>query len=321
MSMNIPPPEPSSAASTVEVLAEEAAFEELGEEVDAGAAPLDMRGERRQARKERRKLLLRRPGFIAGVLILLVWIVCAIGGAHITPYSPYAPEFKPFLSPNSTNWMGTDQLGRDVLSRVMAGARDVLIAAPIAAIISVTAGTLLGLLMGYYRGWIDEVFGRLVEALLSIPVYLMGILIVTSLGKSRIVVIGTVALLFTPIVTRTVRAAVIAEAQLDYVVSAKLRGESGLFVMTREILPNISGPIVVEFTVRVGYAAFTIATLSFLGFGLQRPSPDWGLQVAETYSYIQSGYWWPAIFPALAIASLVFATTLVADSVEAVLAA
>jgi peptide/nickel transport system permease protein len=321
MSMNVPPPEPSSAATAIEVSAEEAAFEELGEEVDAGAAPIDMRVERRQARRERWKLLLRRPGFIIGVLMLLVWIVCAIGGTHITPYSPYAPEFPQFLPPNTTNWMGTDQLGRDVLSRVMAGARDVLIAAPIAASISVAAGSLLGLLMGYYRGWIDEIFSRLVEALLSIPVYLMGILIVTSLGKSRIVVIGTVALLFTPIVTRTIRAAVLAEAQLDYVVSAKLRGESDLFVMTREILPNISGPIVVELTVRVGYAVFTIATLSFLGFGFQRPSPDWGLQVFETYPYVQSSYWWPAIFPALAIASLVIATNLVADSIEAVLAA
>jgi peptide/nickel transport system permease protein len=321
VSMNVPPPEPSSAAATVEVAAEEAAFEELGEEVDAGAAPIDMRAERRQARRERRKLLLRRPGFLVGALILLVWIVCAIGGERITPYSPFDPEFPPFRPPNTTNWFGTDQLGRDVLSRVMAGARDVLIAAPIAAVISVVAGTLLGLIMGYYRGWIDEILSRLVEALLSIPVFVMAILIATSLGVSRITLIGTVAVLFTPIVTRTARAAVIAEAQLDYVVSAKLRGESGLFVMTREILPNVSGPIIVELTVRIGYAVFTIATLSFLGFGLQRPSPDWGLQVADTYEFIQSGYWWPAIFPALAIASLVFATTLVADSIEAVLAA
>ncbi len=108
--------------------------------------------------------------------------MCAIGGDRITPYPPLVPEFPPLLPPNSTNWMGTDQLGRDVLSRVMAGARDVLIAAPIAAVLSVTAGTLLGLLMGYRRGWIDEVLGRLIEALLSIPVVLMGILIVASLG-------------------------------------------------------------------------------------------------------------------------------------------
>src|SRR4051812_20850181 len=131
--MNIPPPEPMSAASTVGVAAEEAALEELGEEVDAGAAAIDMRAERRQARRERRKLLLRRPGFIIGVFILLVWTVCAVGGDHITPYPPLVPQFAPFLRPNATNWMGTDQLGRDVLSRVMAGSRDVLIAAPIAA--------------------------------------------------------------------------------------------------------------------------------------------------------------------------------------------
>ena len=167
-----------------------------------------MRAERRQARRERRKLLLRRPGFIIGVLILLVWIVCAIGGDRITPYPPLVPSSNRSCRRTRRNWMGTDQLGRDVLSRVMAGARDVLIAAPIAAVISVAAGTLLGLLMGYYRGWVDEVFSRIIEALLSIPVVLMGILIVTSLGSSRIVVIGTVAVLFTPIVTRTVRAAV-----------------------------------------------------------------------------------------------------------------
>ena len=319
--MDVPPPEPSSAAAIVEARAEETILEELGAEADAGGGPIDRRADRRQVRRERWRLLLRRPGFVVGVLILLIWIVCAIGGDRITPYPPLVPEFPPLEPPNSTNWMGTDQLGRDVLSRVMAGARDVLIAAPIAAVLSVAAGTLLGLLMGYRRGWVDEVLSRLVEALLSIPVILMGILISASLGTSTTLVILTVAVLFTPIVTRTVRAAVIAEAQLDYVTSARLRGESGLFVMTREIFPNVTGPIVVELTVRIGYAVFTIATLSFLGFGIPPPSPDWGLTVSDTYRFIQQGQWWPTLFPALAIASVVIATNLVADSIEAVLAA
>ena len=183
--MDVPPPEPSSAAAIVEAHAEETILEELGAEVDAGAAPIDRRADRRQVRRERWRLLLRRPGFVIGVIILLWWIVCAIGGDRITPYPPLVPEFPPLEPPNSTNWMGTDQLGRDVLSRVMAGARDVLIAAPIAAVLSVVAGTLLGLLMGYRRGWVDEVLGRLVEALLAIPVVLMGILIASSLGSSR----------------------------------------------------------------------------------------------------------------------------------------
>jgi peptide/nickel transport system permease protein len=200
----------------------------------------------------------------------------------------------------------------------MAGARDVLIAAPIAAVMSVALGSLIGIVMGFYRGLTDEVISRFIEALLSIPVVLIALLIISVLGASRMVVIGTVAVLFTPIVARTVRAATLAEGQLDYVTAARLRGESGLFVMTREILPNISGTILVEFTVRVGYAVFTISTLSFLGAGIQAPSPDWGLTISDTYGLIQSGQWWPTLFPALAIASLVIATNLVADSIDSV---
>ena len=278
----------------------------------------DAAAERRLARKERVRLLVRRPGFIVGSLILLFWLVCAIGGAHLTPFDPLNDFGVSSKAPSAEPLFGTDQLGRDVLSRVMAGARDVLIAAPIAAVLSVALGSLIGIVMGFYRGLTDEVISRFIEALLSIPVVLIALLIISVLGASRLVVIGTVAVLFTPIVARTVRAATLAEGQLDYVTAARLRGESGLFVMTREILPNISGTILVEFTVRVGYAVFTISTLSFLGAGIQPPSPDWGLTISDTYGLIQAGQWWPTLFPALAIASLVIATNLVADSIDSV---
>lgn len=138
-------------------------------------------------------------------------------------------------------------------------------------------------------------------------------------GNSRFVIILTVATLFTPVVTRTVRASVLAEAQLDYVTSAKLRGENGLFVMLREILPNVTGVIVVEFTVRVGYAIFTIATLAFLGLSAaDATAADWGNDISRTYSLIQNDQWWPTIFPALAIASLVISVNLIADSLDKV---
>jgi len=321
--MNAPPPDAHGAAAAVEVDAAVAAGDDVIGEAGpvATTTPIDMRAERRQARKERRRLLLRRPTFIVGVLIILTWIVCGVFGDKITPSDPLVPVDTSSLRPSGDHLMGTDQLGRDVLSRVMAGARDVLIVAPLAATLSIIAGALLGLVMGYFRGWVDEVLSRLVEVLLSIPVVLMALLITATLGSSRIVVIGTVAVLFTPIVTRTVRAAVLAEAQLDYVTSARLRGEKSLFVMTREILPNIMPTILVEYTVRIGYAVFTVATLSFLGSGIQPPSPDWGLAVADTYQLIPAGQWWPTLFPALAIASVVVATNLVADSIEAVLAA
>jgi peptide/nickel transport system permease protein len=281
----------------------------------------DAPAERRLARRERLRLLVRRPGFIVGLFLLLFWLVCAVGGEHITPANPIDDFFVSLQKPSAHHLFGTDQLGRDVLSRVMAGARDVLIAAPIAAVLSVTLGSLVGIVMGYYRGLTDEVLSRVIEALLSIPVVLIALLIISVLGASDLIVIGTVAVLFTPIVARTVRAATLAEARLDYVTAARLRGESGLFVMTREILPNISGTIVVELTVRVGYAVFVIATLSFLGAGIQPPSPDWGLTISDTYDLIQAGAWWPTLFPALAIASLVIATNLVADSIDTVRAA
>lgn len=278
----------------------------------------DATAERRLARKERLRLLVRRPGFIVGLLILLFWLVCAIGGDKITPYDPINDFGVPLQPPSAEHLFGTDQLGRDVLSRVMAGARDVLIAAPIAAGVSVALGSLIGIIMGYYRGLVDDVISRFIEAMLSIPVVLIALLIISVLGASRTIVIGTVAVLFTPIVARTIRAATLAEGQLDYVTAARLRGESSLFVMTREILPNISGTILVEFTVRVGYAVFTISTLSFLGAGIQPPSPDWGLTISDTYRLIPGGAWWPTLFPALAIASLVIATNLVADSIDSV---
>ena len=215
--------------------------------------------------------------------------------------------------------MGTDRLGRDVLSRVMVGSRDVLIIAPLAAMLGVVCGTFLGLVMGYYRGRVDDVLSRLVEAFLALPVVLVALLTLVVLGTSPLVVVCVVGILFTPIVARTVRSAVLTERQLDYVTAAKLRGESGLFILSREIFPNVLGPTVVEMTVRFGYAIFTVATLSFLGVGLQPPSPDWGLTVSEEYNNMISGVWWPTLFPAIAIASVVIAVNLVADSLQSVL--
>ena len=280
-----------------------------------------VRSERKQARRERWRLLRRRPAFVFGSLVLLFWIVCAIGGEHVSPHGARETGLPSLKSPSGSYPFGTDQLGRDVFSRVMVGARDVLITAPIVAILSVAAGTMLGLLAGYLRGVVDEVISRVMEAILAIPVILIGLVVLTNFGNSRWVLVLTVAFLFTPIVFRTVRAATLAEADLDYVTSARLRGESAIFTMTREIVPNITGPIVVEATVRVGYAVFTIATLKFIAGGGDPADPEWGNQIAQFYNQIQGGTWWPTVFPALAIASLVIAINLIADSIESVYAA
>jgi len=277
--------------------------------------------ERSQARRETLRVLVKRPAFIIGNIVIIGWIICAVLGQRITPYDPFN-YFAPgggHLPPSPEHWMGTDRLGRDVLSRVMVGSRDVLIVAPLAALLGVTAGTFLGLVMGYYRGPVDDILSRLVEAFLALPVILVGLLTLVVLGTSPLVVIFVVGILFTPIVARTVRSAVLSERELDYVTAAKLRGESGLFILSREIFPNVLGPTVVEMTVRFGYAIFTVATLSFLGVGLQPPSPDWGLSVSQEYTNMISGIWWPTLFPALAIASTVIAVNLIADSLQSVL--
>ena len=295
-------------------------------ETAAGVEPppaFDAAAERRQARKETWRLLRRKPGFSVGAFIVIFWLVCAIGNKAISPYDPLSGNpYATHAGLGGNNWdyiLGTDRLGRDVLSRVICGARDVLLVAPISAIIGVALGTLLGLLMGYYRGVVDDILSRIVEAFLALPVTLVGLLALVVLGSSNWTVIGVVGILFAPIVARTVRAAVLAERELDYVQAAKLRGESGLFIMVREILPNVTGPIIVEFTVRIGYAIFTISTLTFLGVGIQPPSPNWGLMISEEYSQIINGYWWPVLFPSIAIASLVIAVNLIADALHSVL--
>ncbi|HSB85130.1 MAG TPA: ABC transporter permease [Ilumatobacteraceae bacterium] len=285
--------------------------------------------ERKLARLENWQRLRRRPGFIIGAVISLFWVVCAILGDKITPHDPLTYTTRPKLSPRSGHWFGTDKIGRDVFSRVLAGARDVLLVAPAAAVLGVILGTILGMIMGYRRGWIDLFLSRIVEALLSLPVILIGLLILTLADTSpflgaitfhsrKVLVIYVVALLFTPIVARTVRSAVIGERELEYVTSAKLRGETGAFIMSREILPNIMGPIIVELTVRIGYAIFTVSTLSFLGVGIQRPSPDWGLAISDGRDLLRANVWWPVTFPALAIATLVIGVNLIADSIQSV---
>jgi peptide/nickel transport system permease protein len=287
--------------------------------------------ERRRARHENWHLLRRRPSFIIGSIVSLFWIICAILGDRITPYDPlrYANSKAVKKPPSAAHWFGTDQIGRDVFSRVLAGARDVLVVAPLAALLGVVFGTILGMIMGYRRGWIDLLLSRIVEALLALPVVLIGLLILTLADTSpllgaitfhsrKVLVIYVVALLFIPIVARTVRSAVIGESELDYVTSAKLRGESGGFIMSREILPNIMGPIVVELTVRIGYAIFTVSTLSFLGVGIQRPSPDWGLAIFDGSGLLRANVWWPVTFPALGIATLVIGVNLIADAIQSV---
>jgi peptide/nickel transport system permease protein len=264
--------------------------------------------------------LLRSGTFITGLAIVLFWVACALFGEHFAPYDPLADDIINALAPPSPeHWFGTDQIGRDVFSRVIVGSRDILTVAPLATLLATLAGTALGLLTGYFRGIVDEIISRILEAFMAVPVVIVALLAIVALGTSKTTVIMVIGLSFAPIIARTVRSAVLAERELDYVAAAQLRHESAIHTMFVEILPNVMPPILVETTVRLGYAIFAVATLSFMGFGIQPPSPDWGLSISSNYGMIGGGFWWTVLFDALAIASLVIGVNLVADGVHGAL--
>jgi peptide/nickel transport system permease protein len=278
--------------------------------VDSGAS---------QVRREQWRELRKSKTFLVGATILVFWIVCAVIGYRVVPHTPFEQDLlHTNASPSTGHWFGTDQIGRDVFARVITGVRVVLVVAFLATLLGTVLGTVLGLITGYMRGWVDETISRFVDAVLALPLVITAVVVIAALGPSNVTVTLCIGVIFAPLIARTVRTAVIQERELDYITAARLRNESGLYIMLFELLPNVLSPVMVEFTVRLGYAVFTVATLSFLGFGIPPPTPDWGDDIADNISVVTAGYWWEVLFAAGAIASLVIAVNLVADAIEKV---
>lgn len=249
-----------------------------------------------------------------GALVVAFWVFMALLSQFIVPYGPFAVDpTHTFASPSSSHWLGTDELGRDVFSRVLAGARSVLSIAPAATLLALIVGTTVGLAAGFYRGLLDDALMRTVDAFLALPSIVIGVVVLGLLGSSELNVILVIGFFFSPLIARTVRSAVLVQREREYVRAARMRGEHCRFIMFVELLPNVTGPIVVEGTIRFGYAVFTAATLSFLGVGVQPPSADWGLTIASERPYLQTAPW-TVLAPAIALASLVVGVNLIADS-------
>jgi peptide/nickel transport system permease protein len=271
------------------------------------------------ARREMLGQLARSKTFIVGAVLVGWWVFWAIVGSRLTPDDPLAQSDAVLQAPGAGHWLGTDSLGRDVLSRVLAGASDTMRVAPLATLLGMAGGATVGLITGYFRGWTDETISRVVDALLALPLIVIAVTALVAVGSSNVTLFVVIGVVFIPIVARTVRAAVLGERELDYVSAAKLRGDRAPYIMFVEILPNIIGPIVVEATVRLGYAIFAVAGLTFLGFGVQPPSPDWSLQIADNYALLNAGtYAWTVLFPAIAIATLIVGVNLIADGLQQV---
>jgi len=276
-----------------------------------------------------------------GLLIVLFWIILALISLFWTPYEPNESLFDPEtslprqnLSPNAENWLGTDHLGRDILSRLMEGTQVVLlktriptewpliggISLPIGVAIwgvlgSLVLGSFLGLNAGYRGGWWDQVTMQFLDALIAFPVIVLYLVVIAALGRGDLIVILAITITGAPGVARLTRSLALDIKTRDYIRAAETRGENAWYIMFIEILPNARGPLLVDSMLRVGYAIFAIATLGFLGLGLPPPDPDWGSMVADARQYIFSNQW-AVIWPAGAIASLVIGLNLFADGLR-----
>ncbi|MCC6469439.1 MAG: ABC transporter permease [Alphaproteobacteria bacterium] len=255
-----------------------------------------------------------------GVAIVLFWIVVAVFAPLLAPFSPTANirPMQPLLSvaPNGGRfWLGTDHLGRDILSRLIYGARTVLIYAPLATLSAYAVGIMAGLLAGYRRGWIDEALSRLGDLVLAFPALVLYIVIISKFGASGFNIILAVTLASGPGIMRIVRGLVLDLSGRAYIAAAQLRGESALYVMLVEILPNCRGPIIVDACLRLGYVVVTIGTLGFLGLGLPPPNPDWGSMINETRQFALI-FPYMVVSPCLAVSSLVLGLNLLADGLR-----
>lgn len=264
-----------------------------------------------------------------GLCMVLFWLIVGLISFFWTPFDPNATDFEQNLPPNSINWLGTDYLGRDIVSRLMQGTQVILLKTRLpndagilpggVAILGVLGallfGATLGLNAGYRGGWWDQIIMQVLDALIAFPVIVLYLVIVAALGRSDLVVIIAIMITGAPGIARLTRSMTLDLRTRDYVRAAETRGETPWYIMRREILPNALGPLMVDAMLRVGYAIFAIGTLGFLGIGLPPPDPDWGGMVNEARKNIFVNQW-AVIWPALAISSLVIGLNLLADGLN-----
>ncbi|WP_341702858.1 ABC transporter permease [Ferrovibrio sp.] len=268
-------------------------------------------------------LLRESPVAMIGVGIILFWIVVALLAPLLAPFDPNAtlqPFAKPgtaFAAGDGTFWLGSDHLGRDILSRIIWGSRTVLFYGFVATACAYGLGIVMGLAAGFYRGWIDEVLSRIGDIILSFPILVLYVVIIATIGASGINIVLAVTFASAPGIMRIVRGLVLEIRERDYVAAAKMRGESAWYIMFVEILPNARGPLIVDACLRMGYVTITIGVLGFLGLGLPPPDPDWGGMINEARS-MALAFPHMTVLPCIAISSLVLGLNLLADGLREV---
>lgn len=255
---------------------------------------------------------LRSPLTVIGLALVGFHLFLAVFAPIIAPYTISGIHTTGLTPPTAEHWLGTDQIGRDYLSRLMSGGRVALLVALIGVSAAVLTGAALGLLAAYRGGWLDDAIMRLTDALMAVPELLLIAILVLTFGKEIWSLAFIVAIVYTPGVVRVVRAKTLTVAALDFVRSAELRGERPARIMAREIAPNLLGLISVEFAIRCSSAILKISALSFLGLGISQPTPDWGLMVQEAMSVVFTDPWF-LVAPAIALSSLIIGINFAVD--------
>ena len=260
--------------------------------------------------------LYARPASALGTTLVLIFILLAVFGPLVAPYTATEQSLSEARQPPSAaHWFGADRLGRDVFSRVIIGARDILGLAGLGTLLAVIIGTVFGLISGYRGGMFDEILFRIFDSLLAMPALLLALLLLGTIGPSRNSVLVVIIVVYTPIVARVVRSVVLGIKPKGFVEAARVQGESTFHILFREILPSVLPALAVEAALRFSYAIFLVASLGFLGVGVQPPNPDWGLMVNEARNYVALTPW-ALYFPAAAISLLVIGVNLMADGLK-----
>lgn len=249
--------------------------------------------------------------------LFLIFVLFAIFGEAIAPYDPLASNAAVALQPPSAaHWFGTDQLGRDVLSRVMVATQLDLGIAVLAVALSFIVGSLLGTCAGYFGGWSDRIISRCIDTLMAFPLFVLAMGLVAALGNTVANIIYATAIINLPLYTRVIRSEVLIRREAGFVEAARLTGNSEWRIMARHLFPNVLPVMMVHVSLNMGWAILNAAGLSFIGLGVQPPTAEWGIMVAEGATYIVSGEWWLALFPGAVLMLAVFCFNLLGDGLR-----
>ena len=275
------------------------------------------RGRRDRLDRRLRRSLWRQPLALVGLAMLSIWVAVAVFAPLLAPDDPDDQAFDILAAPSSGHWFGTDELGRDVLSRVVFGARISLPYAVLLIVAAMIIGAVLGALAGYFGGWVDAVIMRFADLVFAFPGIILALAVAAALGAELRNAVIAVIVVSWPAYARLVRSLVITARGAQYVVSSRLLGSSGLRALLVDIRPNSAGPVFVVAALDVGNAVLLLSGLSFLGLGAQPPQAEWGAMVAAGAENFQN--WWVGVFPGLAILTVVLAFNFVGDTLRDVL--